>query len=72
MVIIIPHCGLCEPDSDPGPIMGDQLAATCAHCGAVVTRQRTWKPDGAGILIGDDVYVCTPPDELPNQAAAIA
>lgn len=61
---VIPHCMLCEPTADAA-IMGDELEATCAHCGALVTRERTWKDDGAGIVKGKDVYRCTPPDELP-------
>lgn len=61
---VILHCGLCEPELDPGPIMGNALEATCAHCGSLVIRHRKWKPTaGGGILVGDDVFVCTPPEE---------
>lgn len=69
---IIPRCGACEPDSDAAELMGDDLAATCAHCGSLVTRQRRWKPDGPGIQIGEHVFICTPPDEQATQGGALA
>lgn len=69
---IIPRCGICEPDSDPAPLMGDELEASCAHCGTIVRRHRRWKPDGAGIVVGGDVFICTPPDEQVTQAKARA
>lgn len=69
---LIPRCGLCEPEADAGELMGDALEAVCAHCGCIVRRHRRWKQDGAGIVVGSDVFICTPPDEQPTQRAARA
>jgi hypothetical protein len=68
VVKVIPRCGICEPDADPAPLMDGLLEATCAHCGAIVTRHRQWKPDGPGILRGEDVFICTPPGDQPPTA----
>jgi hypothetical protein len=70
-VTVIPLCGLCQPDTDPAPVMDGLTEARCAHCGSIVTRHRAWKSDGPSILVGTDVFVCTPPEEqLPAAARA--
>lgn len=69
---VIARCGICEPDADAAPLMDGALEAVCAHCGSVIRRHRRWKPDGPGIQIAADVFICTPPDEQTTQADALA
>lgn len=71
---VIPRCGICEPTADAEQLMDGLTEAVCAHCGWIVRRHRKWKPDGAGILIGADEFICTPPDEQlePTVPAARA